>query len=131
MKKYSMKTLLCFSVIGFLLVTSCEKGKEDNTAADKASITLKMNGIGLDDGNSTVAKASTSNTVTTSSVQSFSVPFNDDLVVRATLSEVSNLSATGLRASAKAATGVGAITAFNGTIPYGYTNREIRHCLQR
>ncbi|UQA73953.1 fimbrillin family protein [Sphingobacterium siyangense] len=114
MKKYSMKTLLCFSVIGFLLVTSCQKGKEDNTATEKASITLKMNGIGLDDGSSTVAKASTSNTAAASSVQSFSVPFNDDLVVRATLSEDSNLSASGLRASAKAATGVGAITAFNG-----------------
>jgi hypothetical protein len=114
MKKYTMKTVLCFSVIGCLLVTSCQKGKEENTAAEKASITLKMNGIGLDDGSSTVAKASTSNTAAASSVQSFSVPFNDDLVVQATLSEVSNLSATGLRASAKAATGVGAITAFNG-----------------
>lgn len=102
-----------------MFIFSCQK--DNNTAelsTGKAIVNVKMNGIGPE-GGSKLAKASIgSSSAATSTVQQVTVPFGEDLVVRATLTEVKASQGTALRASAtKAATsstGAGEIVAFNG-----------------
>jgi len=102
-----------------IFIFSCQK--DNNTAelsTGKAIVNVKMGGIGSEDG-SKLAKASVGGSSSaTAAVQQVTVPFGEDLVVRATLTEVKATQGTTLRASAtKAATtstGAGEITAFNG-----------------
>lgn len=119
MKLKNTKTLLSLMMAMTIFVFSCQK--DNNTAelsTGEAIVNVKMSGIGPEDG-SKLAKASVGGSSTaTAAVQQVTVPFGEDLVVRATLTEVKASQGTVLRASAtKAATtstGVGEITAFNG-----------------
>ena len=100
-----------------IFIFSCQK--DNNTtelSTGDAVINVKMSGIGPEEG-SKLAKASIGGG-SAAAVQQVTVPFGEDLVIRATLTEVKASQATALRASAvKAATtttGAGAIVAFNG-----------------
>ena len=119
MKLKNTKTLLSLMMAMTIFIFSCQK--DNNTAelsTGKAIVNVKMGGIGSEDG-SKLAKASVGgSSATTAAMQQVTVPFGEDLVVRATLTEVKASQGTALRASAtKAATtstGAGEITAFNG-----------------
>lgn len=120
MKQFNIKTLLGLSMVFMALISSCQKDSAtDNIEGSKASIVVKMNGIGPEDDSKPVARAATGAKATAeNTTQRIVVPFGEDLVVRATLTEVAATETTALRASAKSAattsTGVGNIIAFNG-----------------
>lgn len=119
MKLNNTKTLLSLMIAMTVFIFSCQK--ENNTtelSTGNAIVNVKMSGIGPEDG-SKLAKASIGGSnAAANAVQQVAVPFGEDLVIRATLTEVKASQGTALRASsAKAATtsvGAGEIVAFNG-----------------
>ncbi|WP_286754055.1 MULTISPECIES: fimbrillin family protein [Sphingobacterium] len=119
MKLKNTKTLLSLIIAVTIFIFSCKK--ENSTtelSTENAIVNVKMNGIAPEVG-SKLAKASIGgSSAATAAVQQVTVPFGEDLVVRATLTEVKASQGTALRASAaKAATtltGAGEIVAFNG-----------------
>jgi len=120
MKQFNIKTLFTALVATVLFVSSCQKDNgTDNQTGGKAAIAVNMKGIGLEDGAKLLARAAAGVSATsTAAVQQVTVPFGEDLVVRATLTEVKSSTSSAVRASAnKAATtsiGTGAIKPFNG-----------------
>jgi len=120
MKQFNMKTLLTALIVMVLFVSSCQKDNStDNQAGEMAAIAVNMNGIGLEDGAKLLARsAASTSSASTEAVQQVTVPFGEDLVVRATLTEVKSSTSSALRASASKAattsTGTGAIKPFSG-----------------
>ncbi len=120
MKQFNIKTLFTALVATVLFVSSCQKDNgTDTQTGGKAAIAVNMNGIGLEDGAKILARAAAGVSATsTAAVQQVTVPFGEDLVVRATLTEVKSSTSSALRASANKAattsTGTGAIQSFNG-----------------
>ncbi|WP_343557235.1 fimbrillin family protein [Sphingobacterium sp.] len=119
MKQFNIKTLFTALVATVLFVSSCQKDNgTDNQTGGKAAIAVNMNGIGLEDGAKLLARAAGVSATSTAAVQQVTVPFGEDLVVRATLTEVKSSTTSALRASASKAattsTGTGAIKPFNG-----------------
>jgi hypothetical protein len=120
MKQFNMKSLLTALVLMVLFVSSCQKDNStDNQAGEMAAIAVNMNGIGLEDGAKLLARsAAAASSASTAAVQQVTVPFGEDLVVRATLTEVKSSTSSALRASASKAattsTGAGTIKPFNG-----------------
>lgn len=120
MKQFNMKTLLTALIVMVLFVSSCQKDNStDNQAGEMAAIAVNMNGIGLEDGAKLLARSAASTSLaSTEAVQQVTVPFGEDLVVRATLTEVKSSTSSALRASASKAattsTGTGAIKPFSG-----------------
>ncbi|WP_313264561.1 hypothetical protein [Sphingobacterium sp.] len=98
MKQDYIKPLFALFAVIAILISSCSKDKNEVDLSDgPATTTVKMKGIGLEDGFTSegsvlVARASVS--VKASAVNTFQyveVPFGDDLVVRRTLTELSAL----------------------------------------
>ena len=120
MKQYNIKSLLAFLAVATLFFSSCQKEKEgDDLSTGKATVTVKVSGIGAEDDAKPLARAATSGkAASTAAVQQVTVPFGEDLVVRATLTEVKPSEGTSLRAAtnkaATTSTGSGQIVAFNG-----------------
>ncbi|MDR2273406.1 MAG: hypothetical protein LBF27_21035 [Sphingobacterium sp.] len=120
MKQYNTKTLLAFLAVTALFFSSCQKEKEgDDLSTGKATVTVKVSGIGAEDDAKPLARAATSGKAASiAAVQQVTVPFGEDLVVRATLTEVKASEGTSLRAAtnkaATTSTGPGQIVAFNG-----------------
>lgn len=117
MKQFNTKTLFTALVATVLFVSSCQKDNgTDNQTGSKAAIAVNMNGIGLEDGTKLLAHSAAG--VSAASVQQVIVPFNRDLVVRATLTEVKSSTSSALRASAgetaTTSTEAGEIKPFNG-----------------
>ncbi|MGE8424289.1 MAG: hypothetical protein ACN6PI_15745, partial [Sphingobacterium siyangense] len=89
MKLNNTKTLLSLMIAMTVFIFSCQK--ENNTtelSTGNAIVNVKMNGIGPEDG-SKLAKASIGgSSAAANAVQQVAVPFGEDLVIRATLTEV-------------------------------------------
>lgn len=113
------KTLLSLMMAITIFIFSCQK---DNTTTElstgNAIVNVKMSGIGSVDGSKSVKASIGGSSAATAAVQRVTVPYGEDLVIRATLTEVKASQRTALRASAaKAATtstDAGEIVAFNG-----------------
>ncbi|MDR2271832.1 MAG: hypothetical protein LBF27_13090 [Sphingobacterium sp.] len=96
MKRNITKILLALTVIA----SACNKKNDTNTDVDKGEVSIKIAGISYSDNDGNLqTKASTAKSqVSTTGIQNKTVPFNNEIDVKATLTAVTSSSA--LRASA-------------------------------
>ncbi|WP_411972715.1 fimbrillin family protein [Sphingobacterium sp. Lzh-3] len=135
MKLKNTKTLLSLMIAMTIFIFSCKK--ENSTTelpTGNAIVNVKINGIAPEDGSKKAKASIGGSSAATAAVQQITVPFGEDLVVRATLTEVKASQGTALRASAtKAATtstGAGELVAFNGNYKI-YIYKEGSSTLER
>lgn len=119
MKLNNTKSLLSLMAAMTMFIFSCQK--DNNTAelsTGKAIVNVKLGGIGPEDGSKLAKGSIGGSSATTAVAQQITVPFGEDLVVRATLTEVKASAGTSFRAAANKAattsTESGEIVAFNG-----------------
>lgn len=115
MNLYNIKTLFIFLMTISVIVSSCKKENgADDLSTGKATVSIKMSGIGLGATENPAKRSSLGLKASSSTtVQHVTTAFGKDLFITATLTELDAMTTSSLKASTTSA-GAGSIIAFNG-----------------